>query len=291
MSRIAFVSACILLLGVAAFAQQEKREGVVTTVLAQSDKHEGGPIEVRQIINGDEAGVNFLSMEMGSRETVQGAPYTATAITENTQVLADGNRIVNKRSAFIARDGQGRVRREETFGPGGSESKKVVLITDPSNKTEVVLNPDEQMARVVKRKEGGANVIILNQQKKVEIEKKTATEMKGMAIERRHEDMGQLKRETLPSQVIEGLNCDGERITRTIPAGTIGNEKPLEIVSETWTSPELHVMVMRKRSDPRSGETLYHLTDIKRGEPDPALFQVPNNYKSTIKVEPPPSKD
>ena len=291
MSRIAFVSACILLPGVAAFAQQDKRVETLTTVLSQTDKHEGGVAEVRQIINGDEGGINFLSMEMGSRETVQGAPYTATAITKSTQVLADGNRIVNKRSTFIARDGQGRLRREETFGPGGSESKKVVLITDPSGKTDFVLNPDEQVARIVKRKEPTGDVVILNQQKKVEIEKKTATEMKGIAIERRHEDMGQLKRETLPSQVIEGLSCDGERITRTIPAGTIGNEKPLEIVSETWTSPELHVMVMRKRSDPRSGETLYRLTDIKRGEPDPALFQVPNNYKSTIKIEPPPAKD
>lgn len=291
MNKMMVLIASVFLLSAVVFAQTEKREGVVTTVLAQGDKHEGGPVEVRQIINGDEAGVNFLSMEMGSRETVQGAPYTATAVTENTQVLADGNRIVNKRSAFIARDGQGRVRREESFGPGGAESKKVVLITDPSNKTEIVLNPDEQMARVVKRKEGGADVIILNQQKKVEIEKKTATEMKGLAIERRHEESGQLKRETLPSQVIEGLTCDGERITRTIPAGAIGNEKPIEIVSETWISSELHVMVMRKRSDPRMGETLYHLTDIKRGEPDPALFQVPSNYKSTIKVEPPPSRD
>lgn len=289
MSRIAFVSACILLVGATAFAQQEKREGVVTTVLAQGDKHEGGPIEVRQIINGDE-NVNFLSMEMGARETVQGAPYTATAITENTQVLADGNRIAHKSTAFIARDGQGRVRREETFGPAGAETKKIVLITDPANKTDVVLNPDEQMARVVKRKEG-ANVIIMNQQKKVETDKKKVEfEARGFGIER-HEETGQIKRETLPSQVIEGLTCDGERITRTIPAGAIGNEKPIEIVSETWTSPELHVMVMRKRSDPRSGETLYRLTDIKRGEPDPALFQVPSNFKSTIKVEPPPSRD
>src|SRR5947209_2852004 len=285
MSRTSFAIVCILLLGAAAFAQQEKRESTLTAVLSQSDKHEGGVTEVRQIINGEEGGINFLSMEMGSRETVQGAPYTATAITESTQVLADGNRIANKSSAFIARNGQGRVRREETFGPGGSESKKVVLITDPLSKTDYVLNPDEQMARVVKRREFNGNVIILNQQKKIE------TETKGLAIERRHEGEGEVKRETLPAQVIEGLSCEGERITRTIPAGAIGNEKPLEIVSETWTSPELHVVVIRKRNDPRTGETLYRLTDIKRGEPDPALFQVPSNYKSTIKVEPPPSRD
>jgi len=291
MSRIYLLIACTLLCA-AAFGQTEKRLGALTTALAQAEQHEHGLTEVRQIIGSEDGDIRFFSMEMGSmRDTVQGAPYTATAVTESTQVLADGNRIVNKRSSFIARDGQGRVRREETFGPGGSESKKMVLITDPSSKTDYVINPDEQMARIVKRKEGAANIVILSQQKRAEIEKRTETETKGVAIERRHEREGERKREILPPQVIEGLSCEGERITRTIPAGAIGNEKPIEIVSETWTSPELHVMVMRKRSDPRMGETVYRLTDIKRGEPDPALFQVPSNYKSTIRVEPPPSRD
>ena len=62
-------------------------------------------------------------------------------------------------------------------------------------------------------------------------------------------------------------------------------------VYSAYPSPELHVLVMRKRSDPRMGETTYRLTDIKRGEPDPALFQVPNSYKSNYKTEPPPSRD
>ena len=46
---------------------------------------------------------------------VTGAPYTATAITETTQVLADGNRIVNKTESQLARDSQGRTRRQETM--------------------------------------------------------------------------------------------------------------------------------------------------------------------------------
>src|SRR5205807_4476431 len=49
-------------------------------------------------------------------ETVKGAPYTATAVTEITQPLADGNRISNKTTASVARDSQGRTRREETLG-------------------------------------------------------------------------------------------------------------------------------------------------------------------------------
>jgi len=70
----------------------------------------------------------------------------------------------------------------------------------------------------------------------------------------------------------------------TIPAGQIGNERPIEIVSETWYSPELHTMVVRKHSDPRVGETVFRLTEIKRTEPDAALFQAPAGMK--MKVEP-----
>ena len=70
----------------------------------------------------------------------------------------------------------------------------------------------------------------------------------------------------------------------TIPAGQIGNERPIEIVTETWFSPELHTMVLRKHSDPRLGDSTYRLTDIKRNEPDAALFQPPPGTK--VSVEP-----
>jgi hypothetical protein len=78
--------------------------------------------------------------------------------------------------------------------------------------------------------------------------------------------------------VVEGVSAEGVRTTRTIPAGQIGNERALEITSEVWTSPELQMVILSKRNDPRFGETVYKLTDIKRAEPDPSLFQVPANF-------------
>ena len=77
---------------------------------------------------------------------------------------------------------------------------------------------------------------------------------------------------------------DCKRDTVMIPAGQIGNERAIEIVSETWYSPELHTMVLRKHSDPRVGETVFRLTDIKRNEPDASLFQPPPGAK--VSVEP-----
>ncbi|MGH9802751.1 MAG: energy transducer TonB, partial [Blastocatellia bacterium] len=84
--------------------------------------------------------------------------------------------------------------------------------------------------------------------------------------------------ESLGKQTIEGVEAEGKRTVTTIPAGAIGNERSIEIVSETWYSPELQTTIMSKRNDPTSGETTYRLTNIRRGEPDASLFQVPSDY-------------
>jgi hypothetical protein len=88
----------------------------------------------------------------------------------------------------------------------------------------------------------------------------------------------QINREALGTQVFEGVQAEGTRITMTIPAGQIGNERPIVTVNERWYSPELQTVVMTRNSDPRSGETTYRLTNINRNEPDPTLFQVPSDY-------------
>src|SRR5262249_31674757 len=86
------------------------------------------------------------------------------------------------------------------------------------------------------------------------------------------------KKESLGTQTIEGVNAEGARATLTIPAGEIGNTLPIEVVDETWYSPELQIMVMVKHRDPRSAETTYRMTNINRSEPDRSLFEVPADY-------------
>jgi hypothetical protein len=84
--------------------------------------------------------------------------------------------------------------------------------------------------------------------------------------------------EDLGMQTIEGVSAEGTRTTVTIPAGQIGNDKPIVTETERWYSPELQVTVMTKRTDPRTGTNTYKLTNINRSEPAPALFQVPSDY-------------
>ncbi len=81
--------------------------------------------------------------------------------------------------------------------------------------------------------------------------------------------------ESLGSQVMAGVSVQGTRTTETIPAGAIGNENPIVIVSERWVSPQLQETIYSKRTDPRFGTTIYQLTNISQAEPSAALFQVP----------------
>ena len=92
-------------------------------------------------------------------------------------------------------------------------------------------------------------------------------------------EQGQVSKEDLGSRTMEGLFVTGVRTTRTIPAGQIGNEKPITVITEVWTSPDLKTIVYSKRSDPRMGEQIFQLTDITRTEPDGSLFTVPADFK------------
>ena len=83
---------------------------------------------------------------------------------------------------------------------------------------------------------------------------------------------------SLGTKDIEGVRANGERTTWTIEAGKIGNDKPIQIVHEVWTSPDLLLTVQSRDADPRSAERIYRLTHLKRGEPEAGLMKVPSDY-------------
>ncbi len=91
---------------------------------------------------------------------------------------------------------------------------------------------------------------------------------------------GKGETKNLGTRDFEGIKAEGTMTTHTIPAGQIGNEKPIVVTSERWFSPELFVVVYAKTSDPRVGDTIYRLTNVKRGEPPADLFKVPADYRN-----------
>jgi hypothetical protein len=251
--------------------------------------------------------IEFMSGPIAfDTEPVTGAPYSAEAITDIVQKLADGNRIVRQNKAQISRDGQGRTRREEGFAvfgplvnaPRGNEHRNV-QITDPTTGSMVMLDLQSRTAhrmpapRLMLRNKimgmngsAGVNVGV----EKMNVEKfefalpAPARGARGGVMFSRAEAIAGMAGEkpnveSLGTQFMEGIAVEGTRTTLTIPAGQIGNELPIHIVSERWFSPDLKVLVMSRQSDPRFGETTYRLTGINRAEPAPQLFEIPADFK------------
>ena len=222
---------------------------------------------------------------------VKGAPYAATATTETVQTLSDGNQIIRRNQTTFYRDSEGRSRVEQTLGTigrwaAGGESPQIIFINDPVANINYSLDPHTRTAMMMKMQPDAERVA-----EKAEVEAKLRTKMETLNIqaeakprpepwqlEAGRSDDSRRKIENLGKQMMEGVEVVGSRSTLTIPAGEIGNVLPIEVVDEEWYSPALQMMVMTKRSDPRSGVTTYRLTILSRTEQDRALFEAPPGY-------------
>ena len=201
-------------------------------------------------------------------KVVKGAPFSATGNSEATQILQDGTTIHHTTTTALYRDSAGRFRRDVTLsglGPLQTSGKPhtMIMIGDPVAGVHYMLNPDQKVAHKMTLPMGA---------KAGQFEQKMQQRLA------REEASGEVKKESLGTQAINGVNAEGTRITHTIPAGRIGNDKPIQIVLERWYSPDLQIMVKSSRSDPRFGTTTYSVTNVQRTEPAAALFTVPSDY-------------
>ena len=263
----------------------------------------GDPAEMQLDVMRPPGAGDLLFVEpLESGGLVSDAPYTADAVTETTQALADGNRISRKSSVAIARDGRGRERREHqamVVGPMvARRSHALVTISDPVAGTAVTIDHERQLATRLKLRRWSAGAPgpagapppgapMAYPPAAVSAVGAAGATMAwtgstGAGFKMAMPPMappGEGQTTALDPQTIEGLHAEGTRTTVTIPAGAIGNELPIEIVSERWYSPELKVVVLSRRADPRFGETVYRLTNLVRGEPNADLFEIPAGYR------------
>ena len=191
---------------------------------------------------------------------VEGLPYRAESVIEFVGDKSGGRLSARRTTGLVARDAAGRTRREDAMGP---EEVRIIAIDDPVANVRYVVFPERAEGREFThpRRERGP----------------------GPMGERFHARRGAegvpgMKTESLGMQVIAGFDAEGTRDTITLPAGAHGNESPVEVVSERWYSTELKTVVRHLRRDAR-GERTWSLTDITRGEPDAALFEVPPGFE------------
>jgi len=237
----------------------------------------------------------------GASGPVLGAPYSATITNESIQTLADGNRLVQTSTGATARDSQGRTRQETVLPTIGNLSAAnaphLIFIHDPVAQTSYTLNLTEKTAQKMPALPplaagaagvGGATVamrVVEGNQVPLPPPDAMVTTVAApapglfLAKHLAMSEQDQANTEDLGADTMEGLPVNGVRTTHTIPAGQIGNDRPITIVTEVWTSPDLKTVVYSKRSDPRMGEQTFRLTNIVRTEPSPSLFSVPADFK------------
>lgn len=201
---------------------------------------------------------------------IKGKPYVADSTTETVQTLPDGNRIVRHTVSRFYRDSLGRTRREQTFGnidpvnPGPHEVK--VFIDDPVDNTAYVLDPGQKEALQLPRS-------------RKFLDEREAESNPPLRKLPPLDEARSIAQQDLGSKTIEGVLCNGRQQTITIPTGQVGNERPIAIVTETWTAPGIDTIVQSSTNDPRFGETRYQLHNIQLGEQPTSLFQVPSGFR------------
>jgi hypothetical protein len=211
----------------------------------------------------------FIGAEAGRPgAVVKGAPFSADVTTETNMVLQDGNHVHQVSKLRIYRDGEGRTRREQSLNNLGSLASNtnlptVVFINDPVAGVNYALSPAAKTATKSNLGGGGGG-------------RGPAGRMRGGPPG--GEPQRNVKTESLGSKTLEGVTAEGTRTTITIPAGAQGNEQPMQTVIESWYSADLHTVVLSKRNDPRTGETITRYANISRTEPAHSLFELPADY-------------
>lgn len=250
--------------------------------------------------------IRMLGPDGPNGQSVTGRPLSALQERHSLQILGDGTRIENTDSNPFYRDEQGRTRTD--LGKSGAVT---VSIQDPVGGFLVTLDTVNKVAHKLPLPAGGpvwfsgapasgaapgAGAMVTAQSAGVaQIEKlkirHEAIALGGIAtglippppggdvfIQRIETNLPPPASQDLGSQLINGVTAQGTRTTLTIPAGQIGNDRPIQTVNERWFSSDLQMLVKSSNSDPRFGETIYQLTNISRVAPDPSLFQIPADY-------------
>ena len=248
---------------------------------------------------------------------VKNAPFSADVITQYDRTLDKGGRIHRESRGRIYRDSQGRMRTESQPSAVQSSAEKSdrITITDPLQQVIIYLNPKDKTATILHFGEMGPSAPVTSAKQSKPKEKSTihfggqpgigsgpadnigvppvptgqGNAASNAAIPSPDVTSPGMSATTftnsagatvvpLGTKYLEGVNATGTRTTRTINAGTMGNDRPIVCISDTWISSDLKVTVLAETDDGQAGRSTMRLVNIVRSEPNTALFQIPADY-------------
>ncbi len=198
-----------------------------------------------------------------------GCPFSATAEILRTKTLADGTRIQTRAKSLVYRDSYGRVA-YYTYQPVGlnepdPNSPNFIQILDPVAGYAYFLLP--QSSSHVATRHSLAPPLPAAE-----------ANVSRPAPSDPSRPQPKFTREQLGTQDMLGFLVTGERMTTIYSAGTEHSDRPITVVSETWRSPEMGLVFLRKTSDPSNADDEFRVTSFAQSEPDAAVFQIPAGY-------------
>jgi len=245
---------------------------------------------------------------------VKNMPFSADVITEYDRTLDNGGHIHRESRGKICRDSQGRVRTDSQL-TGSEKSDHHITITDPLQQTITYLNPKNKTATIFHY--GDMSSAPLTTVKNSKPKDRTKVRVGGqptvigggpadsIGIPQVPSGQGNTSSNhsipapdstgstldsailtansgatvvPLGTKMIEGVSATGSRTTRTMNPGTMGNDRPIVFINDTWTATDLKVIVLTETDDGQAGHSTMRLANIVRSEPNSALFQIPPDY-------------
>ena len=208
------------------------------------------------------AQVTMVGNGAGATGGLKGVPFSADVVTEISRVFGDGTQLHQEPQGKFYRDSEGRTRTEdEIIAPSGTFNR--VIIHDVVARTIITFDLRSPVATVH------------HTELHLRVPSAPSVEMAARQAKPSH---ASFDRQNLGTMLIEGFTVTGTRMTHTIEAGAIGNDKPLTDISETWFSPQLKTVLLSVSESPACGKRTRRLMNIQTTEPDPMLFQVPPDY-------------
>jgi hypothetical protein len=200
---------------------------------------------------------------------VTGAPYSAVESQQSVQTLADGTHLTTQGRDETAtwRDSAGR-ERTETHAPPGEEARpcdsSLAMIKDPVAGYVYLLDAVGQVAYRLP-----LTTLPPNPPRAAAPAPPKASPLDPT-----------ITTESLGGKTMFGITVTGTTRTMTYPIGSkMGNDRPVANSEETWTSPQLGLVVYSQQADFYGRVSTFTLKDLSVAEPDPSLLQVPPGYK------------
>jgi hypothetical protein len=200
------------------------------------------------------------SITINGIESIPNRPFLAD------YVVTQSNSATFTATLHAARDSRGRIRAESPrfTTPRAPAAAPFVFLYDPATGTSYLLDPTSRAAQATHP--GKPRAVL----------QPTSLPPRDITQSR-----GPIGAKSLGTRIMDHLTVEGTRTTSTLQPSEAGNSHTVVLTDERWYSPGLHIYVLTRSHDPRTGETTRRFTHIQPIEPPASLFALPPGYNVT----------